>query len=47
MRYVGVSMVEDIADKGFHMGVCQAVIHIPTFTPAPYELFIQEDPQSL
>ena len=45
--YGRVGVVEDIPDKRFHMGVCQAIKHVPAAAPARDEVLVQKDPQSL
>ena len=43
-RYGRVGVVKDIADERFHVGVRQAIEHIPAIAPTRDEVLFQEDP---
>ncbi len=45
--YGRVGVVEDVPDERLHMGVCQAIEHVPAVAPARDEVLFQKDPQAL
>ena len=42
-----IGVVEDVTDERLHMGIRQAVVHIPPVASARDQVLFQEDPQSL